>query len=401
MNKRKFFLLFILIFFNITIIFAESFVFKYEKGSKYNTITTSNVDVYINDEFDHSIETLYKIRVDITDVKENSGYLSGVYNAFEKASRKDTLYQLVDEDIMVAYWCDSSGKYSAPSEQLLPEIRDLPIFPDKELTIGDTWEAQGKEIFDMRIFGFNKLIPVPLNATYIYVKNETINNVKCAIFRIYYSFSLNLIKYANINNDSPFRITGYSTQQYVFDIKNGRPYSYEDTFSSMNLFTNGDVYEFKGKSKCQVIEWTQLDKDKIVKDIQDIIDKEGITDTTVRKEADGVTITIEDINFEPDSNILKPIELEKLKKIGSILKNYPERNIFIGGHTALAGTEAGRNLLSKERAWAVGNYLLKLGVCKDTQLMYKGYGATMPIGDNDSIEGMRKNRRVEIKILEN
>ena len=80
---------------------------------------------------------------------------------------------------------------------------------------------------------------------------------------------------------------------------------------------------------------------------------------------------------------------------------YPERDILITGYTALAGTEEGRQRLSEERAAAVGQYLLDLGARSRDHMVYRGMGAKDPIADNSTPEGMRKNRRVEITIMEN
>jgi outer membrane protein OmpA-like peptidoglycan-associated protein len=116
---------------------------------------------------------------------------------------------------------------------------------------------------------------------------------------------------------------------------------------------------------------------------------------------DGVTITLENINFGPDSAYLLPGEKEKLDKIAEILGMYSDRDLLIIGHTALAGTEEGRKELSEERARVVGEYLLSLGVREESQMAYQGLGATRPIAGNSTEEGRRRNRRVEIKILEN
>ena len=43
--------------------------------------------------------------------------------------------------------------------------------------------------------------------------------------------------------------------------------------------------------------------------------------------------------------------------------------------------------------------LIKRGIPQE-QILCKGFGATMPIASNESPEGMAKNRRVEITVLE-
>jgi outer membrane protein OmpA-like peptidoglycan-associated protein len=57
--------------------------------------------------------------------------------------------------------------------------------------------------------------------------------------------------------------------------------------------------------------------------------------------------------------------------------------------------------LSERRARAAANFLLSIGARKAAQVTVRGMGAGSPVGDNSTEEGMRKNRRVEITILEN
>jgi outer membrane protein OmpA-like peptidoglycan-associated protein len=94
-------------------------------------------------------------------------------------------------------------------------------------------------------------------------------------------------------------------------------------------------------------------------------------------------------------------ELEKLDKIAEILLRYGDRDIMVSGHTALAGTAAGRMQLSLERASVVADYLISKKVRDSSRVVVRGFGADRPVADNRTEAGMRKNRRVEITILEN
>jgi len=110
---------------------------------------------------------------------------------------------------------------------------------------------------------------------------------------------------------------------------------------------------------------------------------------------------MEDIQFHADTAIMLPGESEKLDRIAEILMRFPERDIMVSGHTALAGTPEGRMRLSTERAAVVAEYLIGLNVRTPDRIVVRGYGALRPLADNDTEEGMRRNRRVEITILEN
>ncbi|MDR2702408.1 MAG: OmpA family protein [Spirochaetaceae bacterium] len=108
----------------------------------------------------------------------------------------------------------------------------------------------------------------------------------------------------------------------------------------------------------------------------------------------------ENIQFEPESAVLRASEKAKLDKAAEILSKYPDKKIQIGGHTALAGTPAGRIRVSRERAQAVANYLLSINALTSDQIVIQEFGAEQPVGDNKTTAGMRLNRRVEITILD-
>jgi outer membrane protein OmpA-like peptidoglycan-associated protein len=144
-----------------------------------------------------------------------------------------------------------------------------------------------------------------------------------------------------------------------------------------------------------------LDRDRLRDEIQGAIDSDGFDDTTVRSDEEGVTVSLENIRFAPDSAVLLDSEREKVRWLAEILGRYPDRDILVSGHTALAGTPQGRQMLSEERAAAVGEYLINLGARDRENIMYQGFGARRPVADNDTEAGRRRNRRVEITILEN
>jgi outer membrane protein OmpA-like peptidoglycan-associated protein len=116
---------------------------------------------------------------------------------------------------------------------------------------------------------------------------------------------------------------------------------------------------------------------------------------------EGIAISLENVQFQPESAELTAPERLKLAKIAELLRRYPDRDILVEGHTALAGTEAGRAQLSRDRAAAVADSLIAGGARTPERVVVRGSGAEQPLGDNNTEEGRRRNRRVEITILEN
>lgn len=101
--------------------------------------------------------------------------------------------------------------------------------------------------------------------------------------------------------------------------------------------------------------------------------------------------------FSGQSTILKS-SYKELAELVEYLKLKPNLKIEVSGHTDSDGDEITNLELSKRRAQAVVNYLIKKGI-KSNRLFPKGYGETRPISDNNTAIGKAKNRRTEIKIL--
>lgn len=104
------------------------------------------------------------------------------------------------------------------------------------------------------------------------------------------------------------------------------------------------------------------------------------------------------LNFYPDSSKLLPGEEKKIKMIAEDLKNIlldDGYTIMVEGHTADVGKPTGQLNLSIDRAQAVVNALVSEGINRNI-MTSKGCGGTLPIANNDTEEGRKQNRRVEI-----
>jgi len=88
---------------------------------------------------------------------------------------------------------------------------------------------------------------------------------------------------------------------------------------------------------------------------------------------------------------------EKLDLIADIMKQYPDANFAIEGHTDSDGSDASNLTLSNKRASAVMKYLVGKGI-PDTRLSAQGFGEANPIADNKTKEGKGLNRRVQINL---
>jgi outer membrane protein OmpA-like peptidoglycan-associated protein len=382
---------------------ADVFRFGYTKGEKYRILSQVNESVYVNGKLDHESEILDKIAVSVTDVKDGSGFHGASFQTSERAYGSAQTYEW-SEEYAARFWRDGRGAYTADPSDFMPMVRDVPLFPEGALSPGDSWTARGEEVHDFRAnFGIAAPFRFPITVNYSYVGNETRDGVACAVFSIDYEIFHAITPPRGTTQMYPVRIAGSSKQKYWWDIAAQRPLVDEETFDFIYSFTTGDEVEYTGKSEGRLIPSQPMDREKLSQDLQSQVENLKIPGVTVKPTDQGVTITLENVNFPPNSDALLPAEQEKLRRIAQMLQKYPERDILVTGHTARAAgyTEEDYQRLSEQRAQAAANFLLSIGARRPEQVTSRGMGARVPIGDNATEAGRMKNRRVEITILEN
>ncbi|MBI4647368.1 MAG: OmpA family protein [Bacteroidia bacterium] len=113
----------------------------------------------------------------------------------------------------------------------------------------------------------------------------------------------------------------------------------------------------------------------------------------------GQEIRLNNIFFAYKSYELTDESTTELDNVVKFLNENSTLKIEIGGHTDNKGSDETNQKLSKNRAQAVANFLIRKGIDKN-RLVVKGYGEARPIAYNDTDEGCRQNRRVVFTILE-
>jgi len=115
-------------------------------------------------------------------------------------------------------------------------------------------------------------------------------------------------------------------------------------------------------------------------------------------QSEKATSTSSTIYFESGSSKLSAKELVKLKSFYSKVK-YSKGTVVINGHSdasAKGETTTGNLLLSNERAANVLQSLNKMGLGNQIKLEMGTLGDTKPAASNDTPEGRKLNRRVEL-----
>lgn len=112
----------------------------------------------------------------------------------------------------------------------------------------------------------------------------------------------------------------------------------------------------------------------------------------------GQKLRIENLYFAANKSNIQDKSLQSLNEVYNFLKTNKDIIIEIGGHTNGLPDHEYCDQLSTQRAKAVTDYLIKRGI-PIRQLKYKGYGKRELIASDETMEGRRKNQRVEIKIV--
>lgn len=109
-----------------------------------------------------------------------------------------------------------------------------------------------------------------------------------------------------------------------------------------------------------------------------------------------------DVLFDYDKAALKPEAEQALKKVAVVLSQFPESKVTVEGYTDSKGTKATNMQLSRERAQAVKDWLVKNGGVLTTNISTKGFGEQYPIAPNKNVDGSDNplgralNRRVSV-----
>jgi outer membrane protein OmpA-like peptidoglycan-associated protein len=295
---------------------------------------------------------------------------------------------------------DRRGALTIDASYFMPVVRDVPVFPEGDLQPGDTWTAPGHEAHDFRE-GFEIAEPyrLPFTAQYQYLGTREWRGREYPAVSV--SYRIDHTARPAPGRLMPRRITGSSEEIIYWDRDLGQARHYTEAFSMSVELSDGNVLSFSGTAEAELVESARMDRERMAEEIAGELSDLGVEGAAVRTSEEGVTIVLEDIQFTPESAELLPGEREKLDRIAAILRRHDGRDILVSGHTALAGSAAGREQLSLARAASVAEYLIAGEVRPRDRILIRGYGAARPLADNNDEAGRRRNRRVEITILEN
>lgn len=130
--------------------------------------------------------------------------------------------------------------------------------------------------------------------------------------------------------------------------------------------------------------------------VEEVLDAEPSEELEV---VDENTFRLNNVYFPTGKADILEDSYPELNKVIEMMKENPEMKIRVDGHTDNQGDSRLNLILSMDRAKNVRDFLVAGGM-EESRITFKGWGDTKPVEANASEESRKKNRRVEIVILE-
>lgn len=118
----------------------------------------------------------------------------------------------------------------------------------------------------------------------------------------------------------------------------------------------------------------------------------------VIRDGNSAIIRLKGLNFDVGKSVIKPEHFSLLTKVKQAINTFPRSKVTVEGHTDSQGGDELNMTLSQERADAVMSYLLANMNIEPLRMEAQGYGETNPIANNETAQGRKLNRRIDIVI---
>ena len=119
------------------------------------------------------------------------------------------------------------------------------------------------------------------------------------------------------------------------------------------------------------------------------------SEADVYQDGNRLIMRLKKIDFPSGKSNLKPESFVLLGKVQKVIADLGPSKVMVEGHTDAIGAKNKNQMLSEERAKAIGAYLTSNGV-EAANVSTVGYGDTKPLSSNKTKEGRAQNRRVDV-----
>ena len=357
-------------------------------------------------------------------------FYQGDFYVLEKTKRN--LYEInqgINEAIPSSFTISDDGYLTMIEDNGFPSFRSFPTFPKDKIQIGDTWQGRAERAVDPMNKGI--ITSLPIFIQYQYTGDGKYHDEEIFILKAQWATRYG-ISYFDPQGDKDLKsATGSHKADIYVSKKTGCALLVRDLVDETFIYQDGNKINYQGFITLFTEYPPAVDREVIIHALNRIAkntDAENnnslngngvgvqggsintsnnifsngnnsISNITYENTSSGIRLTIENLQFKPNSSELLPGEEERLNQIATALKQAPNSMFLVEGHTASTGNLSGEKKLSVERAYAIAKELIKRGIGSE-KFLCKGSGSSKPIASNDTPEGMAKNRRVEITILE-
>ena len=120
------------------------------------------------------------------------------------------------------------------------------------------------------------------------------------------------------------------------------------------------------------------------------------SEATVLRRGNELILRLIGLNFASGKSEVSSRNYTLLTKVQNAIRVVPNAKLVIEGHTDSFGDHKSNLVLSQRRAESVTRYLIANMKLSANKISAVGYGETMPVANNETPQGRRKNRRIDI-----
>ena len=290
---------------------------------------------------------------------------------------------------------------AAQNKSTLSHIRGIPTFPHSSVDAGTEWTEEALITLNLAGFGFKEPLELSVPVSYVCTGIEELEG------RTYYRIKAmwepaHEPDRAAAKKTGIKRIRGLSTMDILWDTKSGSPKHIDLSEETQYRFNDGSSILHTRKIEDEFRTVTDIVRERIINQLEEQIIAQKVENVEVKQTDAGIVLSIENIQFQPDSSELVEAEQSKIGNIGKLLATLSDRKLSIVGHAANTPGSDEQELvdLSAARARSVADFLIASGFRTSDSIISSGLGGSVPLDTNDTPEGRSKNRRVEIIIMD-
>lgn len=409
--KKLFFVLFC-VFVNLNC-FSQVLI-QYNQDRTYTLVERTDLRRYDNGRYIGLLSREVRSFINQDEHPKYKNFYQGDFYVLEKTKRNSFEVTLgINEAIPSSFTISEDGNLTMIEDNGFPSFRSFPTFPKDKIKIGDKWNATAERAVDPLNKGIITRLPIYIQ--YQYTGDGKYHDEDIFILKAQWATRYG-ISYFDSQGDRELKSAMGSHKADIYvSKKTGCALLVRDIVDETFVYQDGNKINFQGFITLFTEYPPAIDREIIIPTLnriaknnddkndddtqKDFFKDKDVPDISYENTNRGIRLTIQNLQFKPNSSELLPGEENRLNQIAKVLKQAKNSMFLVEGHTASTGNISGEKQLSVERAYTIAEELIKRGISAE-KFIYKGSGSSKPIASNETPEGMAKNRRVEITILE-